>query len=174
MKRGRIVGIVVAFAGGIVVGFASSSPRSTPALYAGKAAHEAALSLLEVARGQAGDGSWENIGVARVYYLMGEKQKAREILDRVMAGKLKGNDWIRIGRLYAEAGQWPKAKDAFDKAVAMEPKDAEYAAEVGAYYNLNGDRDHAEELFARSFARKDDEVWNTLNAAGSYVGVRPQ
>jgi tetratricopeptide (TPR) repeat protein len=174
MKKVHAVSVVLAFAGGIVIGYAASVPRSVPALFTGKAPREAASALLETAHGQAEDGSWENIAVARVYYLMGEKQKAGEILDHVLAGKLKGNDWIRIGRLYAEAGEWPKAKEAFDKAIVLEPKDAEYAAEVGAYYNLNGDRARAEELFARSFARKGDNVWNTLNVAGSYVGVRPQ
>jgi hypothetical protein len=39
---------------------------------------------------------------------------------------------------------------------------------------MRGDRARAEELFAKSFAKKPDEVWNTLNVAGSYVGVEPQ
>lgn len=174
MKRAHAISLVLASAGGIVIGFAASAARSTLALYTGRAPRDAALALLDTAKWQAGNGSWENIAVARVYYLVGEKQKGTEILDHVMSGKLKGNDWIRIGRLYADAGEWPKDCDAFDKAIAMEPKDAEFAAEAGAYYTLNVDRVRAEALLAKSFARKDDEVWNTLDVAGSYVGVRPQ
>ena len=174
MKGSRFLAVAIAFAGGIVVGVAASAPRSVPALYAGKSPKEAAQALLEVAQGQAGGGSWENIGVARVHVLMGETQRGQEILDRVVAGKVKANDWIRIARLWAEAKDWPKARDAFEKAIALDPKDAEYAAEYGAWCNLNGDRARAEELFARSFQLKGDEVWNTANVAGSYVGVPPQ
>ncbi len=45
-----------------------------------------------------------------------------------------------------------KARSAFDKAIAMAPKDEDWQAEVGAYYNLQGDREKAEELFQRSFS----------------------
>jgi len=174
MKTTHGVGIVVAFAIGVAVGLAASGAKSTPDLYSGKKANEAALSLLEVAKEQAGKGSWENIGVARVYLLMGEKGKAEEILDKVRGGKMKKDDWLRVGRAYEEAGEWDRAKDAFGKALSLDAKDAEYHAEIGAYYNLHGDRVRAEELFAKSFGIKSDEVWNTVNVAGSYVKVRPQ
>ena len=54
------------------------------------------------------------------------------------------------------------------------PSPADYQAEIGAFYNLHGDRARAEELFARSFAKDPSDVWATANAAGSYVNVRPQ
>ncbi len=174
MKRVQIAGAALAFAAGIAVGIAASSPKSVPALYAGKSPKEAAAALLAVAEGQAGKGSWENIAVARAYVVMGDAARGGQILDRVLAGKVKGNDFIRIGRLWNEAGNWDKAKEAFDKALAAEPDDAEYQAEVGAWYNIHGDRARAEALFTKSFAKKSDEVWNTLNVAGSYAGVKPQ
>ncbi len=174
MNRVHIAGGAVAFAAGVVVGIAASSPSSDPTLYTGKAPKEAAAALLAVAEGQAGKGSWENIAVARGYILMGDPAKGGQILDRALAGKIKGNDWIRVGRLWNEAGDWGKAQAAFEKALAAAPDDAEYQAEVGAWYNLHGDRARAEVLFAKSFGKKPDEVWNTLNVAGSYVGVRPQ
>jgi tetratricopeptide (TPR) repeat protein len=174
MKRVHVAGVVLVFAAGVVVGLAASSPKSAPALYSGKPPREAAAALLGVAEGQAGKGSWENIAVARGYLLMGDTARGGEILDRVLAGKMKGNDWMRVGRLWGEAGDWDKAKAAFEKALAADPDDAEYHAEVGAWYNLHGDRARAEELFAKSLAKKSDEVWNTLNIAGSYVGVKPQ
>lgn len=55
----------------------------------------------------------------------------------------------------------------------MTRKDAPWLAEIGAYYNLNGDRAKAEEYFARSLALESDEVWSTADMAGSYVGVVP-
>jgi tetratricopeptide (TPR) repeat protein len=174
MKIIRVVGFIAALAVGVVAGIAATAAKSVPALYSGKSPKEAANALLAVAEGQAGKGSWENIAVARGYLLMGDVAMGRKILDRVSAEKMKGNDWIRVGRLWNEAGEWDKAKEAFEKALALEPNDAEYLAEVGAWYNLHGDRVRAEELFARSLAKKNDEVWNTLNIAGSYVGIKPQ
>jgi len=174
MKGTHAALVVSALLAGVVIGVAASAPKSDPSLYAGKSPKEAALALLAVAKPQAGKGSWENIGIGRVYYLMGDKAGGQAIFDRVTAGKIKESDWMRLGRVYEEAKEWEKAKAAFDKALSLDPKDAEKLAEIGAYYNLRGDRAKAEELFARSFQSKSDEVWNTLNVAGSYVGVRPQ
>jgi Flp pilus assembly protein TadD len=62
----------------------------------------------------------------------------------------------------------------FAQALALEPRDAPWLAEVGAYYNLMGERAKAEELFDRSFQKQSDEVWQTANVAGSYLGLEPQ
>jgi tetratricopeptide (TPR) repeat protein len=71
------------------------------------------------------------------------------------------------------AGEWDKARPLFDKVVGMAPKDADWLAEIGSYYNLKGDRAHAEELFARSLAEDPENVYNTTKMAGSYIGVAP-
>jgi tetratricopeptide (TPR) repeat protein len=80
---------------------------------------------------------------------------------------------MRIGRVYWEAKEWVKAQAAFEKALAMEPKDAPWLAEIGAYYKQRGDRAKAEELFDRSFTINSNEVWQKANIAGSYLGVEP-
>jgi tetratricopeptide (TPR) repeat protein len=96
------------------------------------------------------------------------------MFDRVLGGsKAEAGDFIRVGRVYWEAGEWDKAKTTFDKVLSLEPKDADWLAEIGAYYNLKGDRAHAEELFARSLAVDAGNVYNTAKMAGSYVGVAP-
>jgi tetratricopeptide (TPR) repeat protein len=92
----------------------------------------------------------------------------------VLNAKAEAGDWIRAGRLYYQAGEWDKAKSAFDKVVAMKPKDEDWLAEIGAYYNLQGDREKAEELFQRSFSLDPQSLNNLLTAAGSYVGVTPR
>jgi Flp pilus assembly protein TadD len=170
----RMVVVGVAFVAGVVVGVAGSASKADPSMYSGKSSAEAVLALGAAAQSQAGKGSWENIGVARLYYLAGEKANGRAILDRVTAGKMKKDDWLRVGRLFAEAREWDKAQAAFDKAISLDPKDAEYLAEVGAWYNLFGNRAKAEEFFAASLKIKPEEVWNTLNIAGSYAGIKPQ
>lgn len=61
----------------------------------------------------------------------------------------------------------------FHRALAMEPEDEKWLAEIGAYYLLNGDRAGAEALFDRSL-RGGDEMWATVAAAGAYLDVAPQ
>lgn len=173
MNRKTLLVMSLVFVLGVSVGAWAAKKGISSSLYVGKSKKEAAASLLEVARRQAGKGSWENIGVARIYYLGGMKGEGQAIIDSVTAKKPEGGDWMRIGRIYYAAGEWSKAKAAFDTALKLEPKDAPWLAEVGAYYNLQGDRKTAEEMFARSFSLEPDEVWNTADIAGSYIGVTP-
>lgn len=175
MKKAYVVPLLLAFAIGVVAGvLASSGEKVAPMMYVGKTPKDAALGLLTAALKQAGKGSWENIAVGRVYYLMGDKAEGQAIFDRVIATKMKKEDWMRLGRVYVQAKERDKAKAAFDKALALDPKDESNLVEIGAWDNLNGERATAEELFTRAFSLKADEIWLTVNAAGSYVGVRPQ
>lgn len=173
MSRQKVAVMAIVFTVGVVVGAWAAKKGIDSGLYVGRDKKEAASALLDVARKQAGEGSWERIGVARVLYLSGRKAEAQATFDE-LAGKKKpdAGDLIRIGRVYYQAGEWEKAKPMFERALKMESKDAPWLAEVGAYYNLHGDRAKAEEYFARSFAVEQD-VWNTADAAGSYVGVTP-
>jgi tetratricopeptide (TPR) repeat protein len=175
MRKAHAGLAVVALIAGVAIGLAASASKKVePVMYVDRSPKEAALGLLTVALRQAGNGSWENIAVGRVYYLMGDKDEGQAIFDRVIATKVKKDDWMRMGRVYIEAGEWDKAKTAFDKALALDPKDEANLVEVGAYYNLHGDRQTAEELFTRAFRSEPEEIWYTVNAAGSYVGVKPQ
>lgn len=175
MSRTQVAWLGAVFVLGAVVGAtAGGGKKSEPSLFLGKKGKEAARALLEVAKTQAGTGSWENIAIARVYTKLGDDAQAKAILDAVKAGKMKKSDWLRIGRLEAEAGEWDAAREAFEKALLLDPKDADLHAEIGAYHNLHGDRARAEELFTRSFELEPGELWNTVNVAGSYVGLQPQ
>lgn len=173
MRRGTVVLVGAAFVLGTVVGaWARKAPFDT-GLYTGKPPQEAAAGLLATGKTLAGKGSWENIAVGRVYYLSGHKPEGQAIFDAVTAKKGEGGDWFRIGKVYYEAGEWDKAKTAFDKVLQGNPKDEDWLAEIGAYYNLKGDRARAEELFGRSFAGDPENLYNTVKAAGSYVKVVP-
>jgi tetratricopeptide (TPR) repeat protein len=169
----------VIFSGVIVltclsVGIADAKkPESTVRLFAGQPAAAAADALAEVALLQAGGGSWERIAVGRVFYLSGQKERGQAVFDAVLAGDAEPSDWIRIGRVYFEGGNWAEARELFEMVLKKKPKDADWLAEIGAYFNLKGDRDRAEELFARSFAEEPKSDRNTAIAAGSYVGVVP-
>ena len=162
--------IAAAFAAGVVV--AKKNPTS-PDLFLGKDPKAAGDALLGMAREYAGDGSWENIATARVYYLSGRKEEGQKIMDVAIAKKAAPGDWIRIGRVYWEAGDWQKAQAAFDKVLQMAPADADWLAEIGAYYLVKGDRKHAEELFQRSLTADPDNQRNVLRMAGAYLGLMP-
>ena len=147
----------------------------TPELIQNKDAKSAASALLEGALQLAGDGSWERIAVGRAWYLGGDKAKGQEILDGVTNSKrVVASDWFRVGRIYAEAGEWDKARAAFERAVALEPDDDSGAIEFGGLANVNGDRAKADELFLRAMKKKPREFWHWVNAGGSYLGVKPQ
>lgn len=156
---------------GISVGFAAG--KSTPDMYRSKSKIDAGKALLQQARLQAGRGSWERIAVGRVYYLAGMKAEGQAIFDEVLAKKPETSDYFRIARVYREAGEWPKAKEYFDRYVKANPKDDKGLAEVGAYYLMNGDRATAEDLFDKSF-KLESEMWSTVSAAAGYLGVDPQ
>lgn len=173
MKRKSAIALCVVFTLGIAAGAFGKKAFDT-SLYHSKDQKEAGRALLELARQQAGKGSWERIGVGRVYYLGGMKAEGQAIFDEVTGRKPEPTDWWRIGRVYWEAGEWDKAREAFDKSLAANPKDDKGLAELGAYYLLKGDRAKAEELFDRSFSIQSGEVWNTAMVAGSYLGVKPQ
>ena len=175
MSKRTLVYVLAALAVGLVAGraLAKKDPTTTD-LFAGKSPKDAGAALLEKARGYAGTGSWENIAVARVYYLTGQKDEGQKIMDAAIAKKAQDSDWIRIGRVYYEAGEWDKAKAAFDKVLAMAPKDADWLAEIGAYYLVKGDRARAEELFGRSLQEDPENMRNDLRMAGGYLGLAPQ
>ena len=131
--------------------------------------------LLDGALVLAEQGSWERIAVGRAWYLGGDKARGQQIFDGVTSSKkVEGSDWFRIGRVYAEAGEWPKASEAFDKAMAMNADDDSGGLEYGAFANLNNDRAKAEGLFRTAMQKKPKEFWHWVNAGGSYLGVKPQ
>ena len=159
------------FVAGIGVGMAARPDFNSA--YVGKPAPEASRALADIARRMADDDSWELIAVGRVAYLSGDKAQGQAVFDALLYGDHEDSDVYRIGRVYAEAGEWAKAKPLFDGYVQRNPKDKTEIATIGAYYLLNGDRATAEQLFDQAFALKP-ELWATVAAAGAYAGVPPQ
>jgi len=158
---------------GMGVGFAAKSGGMD--LMRGKPPKEAGLAALQQAEKLAGKGSWELLGVARVYYLSGDKATGQALIDRVLNGKPAPSDWQRTGEIYAEAGETAKAEEQFQKVLAADPKqkDDTGRAEIGAWYIRTGQRDKGEELLGQALARNPDENWHYVRAAEAYLGVPP-
>jgi len=166
--------LFVLLVGAATIVWASKKPTIDPAVYQSQQPAQAAERLIEIARTLAGDGSYENIAVGRVLYLTGHKADGQAIFDQQLGAKSKPGDWIRVARIYSEAGEWDKAKPLYDRVADAAPKDEDWLAEIGAQYLLAGDRAHAEELFGRSFAQDPSNRANALKAAGAYLGLAPR
>ncbi|HSY04872.1 MAG TPA: hypothetical protein VK803_02930 [Steroidobacteraceae bacterium] len=162
---------------GIALGVAARTKEKAPGIEVirGKPPKEAAMAALEEAQKLAGTSSWEVLGVARVYYLSGDKARGQTLIDQVVHGKAEASDWQRIGQIYVEANENPRAEEAFQKVLAADPKasDDTGRAEIGAWYIRIGQRDKGEELFAQAFAKNPDETWHYLRAAEAFLGVPP-
>ena len=173
MNRVRILLLCAAcVVGGMHLG-AWASQKADMSLLQGKSPKEAGLAALVEAERVAGKGSWERIGVGRVYYLSGDKAKGQALFDSVINGKPERSDWQRIGAVYAEAGETAKAEECFLK-VLTDPKDDTGASEIGAWYVRTGQREKGEALFAKALARNPGEVWHWVRAAEAYLGVKPE
>jgi tetratricopeptide (TPR) repeat protein len=175
-RRVEVIVVVLALAAGFVTGLAVAKKAPVdPALYVGQEPHDAAVALLTISREQAmRKGTWEKIAVGRLYVLGGMEDEGWSLIEEVAAGKTDASDWMRIGRVYHEAGNWPKAREAFERVLELKPEDEDRLVDIGAHFNVAGDRERAEELFQRSFA-EDSDNWENLAIAGSsYLGVMPR
>ena len=158
-----------------VIAHAAKKNSVSPSVFQGKDPKQVVAALLELARAQAENGTWERIAVGRVHYLSGDKTEGQRIFDQVLlGGKAEDSDRVRIARVYVEAGEWPKAQPIFDAVLRNAKGDEDWHAEVGAYYLLNGDRETAERLFARSFELDPANLYNTLRVASAYAGLAPK
>jgi tetratricopeptide (TPR) repeat protein len=164
---------VVSFVLGAASAYAAKVVFDPKAYYAGKEPKAAAQAMLDRAEVLAEKGSWERIGIGRVYYLSGNKEKGKALFDAVLGGKVAKSDLYRIASVYAQAGEFEKAKPLFERGIAMDPEDDKSIIEAGCWYNLNGDRARAEQLFDSAFAEAPSDMWHYVVAAGSYLGVQP-
>lgn len=170
MKQGHVLAIAAVC---LLLGFSFGlSAKDSPAgigLFRGKPAKEAGRAALVEAVRLAEGGSWELIGVGRVYYLSGDKAKGQALFDLVTSRKPEAGDWQRIGEVYAEAGENDKAEACFQKALS--PKDDTGQSEIGAWYIRIGQREKGEGLFAQALSRNPDDMWHYVRAAEAYLEV---
>jgi len=60
--------------------------------------------------------------------------------------------WARLGNAYFDAGQYPKAIDAYEKSIAVEPDNANVLTDLGVMYRRNKQPEKAVEMFSRAMA----------------------
>jgi Flp pilus assembly protein TadD len=172
-KRGMAL-LGALFCAGMFCGVIAARKTIDPTTYVGKAPAEAGALLAQHARTLAGNGSWERLAVARVLYLGGRKDEGQALIDSVRQGKLESSDLARIARIYLEAGEQERGLKTFEEALAREPGDADLRAEFGAYLNLAGQRERAEQVIGQALEKDGGDVYNVAAVAGSYLGVPPR
>jgi tetratricopeptide (TPR) repeat protein len=172
MRNSRVVITALAcLLVGFGIGLAAKQKPAGVSVFQGKAPKDAGQAALAEAERLAENGSWEQIGVGRVYYLSGNKAKGQELFDRVTGKKPEGSDWQRIGDIYAEAGENAKAEACYQKALAANQKDDTGQSEIGSWYVRTGHREKGEELFAKALDRNPDDMWHYVRMAEAYLGV---
>jgi tetratricopeptide (TPR) repeat protein len=175
MTRSNVLYAVAAFALGATTVLVAKSKVTFDAkdYYTGKDKKTAAAALLKEAEVLAKQDTWERIGIGRVQCVSGDSKSGEAQFDAVLAGKYGKSDLYRIATAYAVAKNWAKAKPVFERAIAMDASDDSGIMKAACWFNLNGERDRAEELFGMAFGKNPDEVWHYILSAGSYVGVEP-
>jgi tetratricopeptide (TPR) repeat protein len=175
MSRSNVLYAVIAFAlGATTVLVAKPKVVFDPkAYYLGKDPKAASAALLAEGERLAGDDTWQRIGVGRVAYLTGDKKKGEALFHSVLEGKHGKSDLYRIATAYAIAKDWDKAKPLFEQAITMDPGDDTGIMKAGCWFNLNGDRKRAEELFGQALGKNPDDEWHYILSSGSYAGVEP-
>jgi tetratricopeptide (TPR) repeat protein len=161
---------------GMAVGLAARQKEPPPPgmeVMRGKPAQEAGLAALAEAEKLAETNSWDVLACARVHYLSGDKARGQAMIDGVISRKAEASDWLRIGEIYAQAGETARAEEAYGKAFAGDPGDDSGRAEVGAWYIRMGQRDKGEELFAQALAKNPGDMWHYVRAAEAFLNVPP-
>jgi tetratricopeptide (TPR) repeat protein len=172
MRNVRLLG--VSFASltlGVCIGLAAKEKLPGIELVRGKPPRDAGIAALQQAEQLAGNGSWELISIARVYYLAGDHARAESLIQRALSHKPKATDFQRVGEIYADAGDKVQADSYFQQALAADPKDDTGQSEMGAWYIRSGQRDKGEELLAKALAKNPEEVWHYVRAGEAYLGV---
>ena len=156
---------------GVGIGMAAKPTGAGISVVAGKSDREAGSAALVEAERLAGKGSWELIGIGRVYYLSGDKAKGEALFTRATSGKQTAGDYQRIAEIYAEAGDDAKAEENYGKMLVLDPADDSQRSEVGAWYIRAGQRAKGEEYLAKAFTTGPRDPSHYVRAAEGFLGV---
>ncbi|HEX6853637.1 MAG TPA: hypothetical protein VF139_19730 [Candidatus Polarisedimenticolaceae bacterium] len=134
----------------------------------------AAAALLAEAEAQAGTGTWERIAIGDVYYRGGDRERGQKYFDAVLGATPEASDFFRVAIVYADGGEWDKAKPLFERGLALKPKDHRGAADAAAWAILYKDREWGEAQFLRAVSEAPGNTYHYVNMAGAYLGLKPR
>lgn len=129
--------------------------RITTEAYHGQAPQQAAGALLDAARGQTEDGSWEEIAIGRIYYLGGRRAEGEALFKAMLDRTQKTSDVYRIARVYMEAGEWPRARPLLERMLTMKEADAGDVLRAARTFAQHKEWQRAKPLFEKFVAMND-------------------
>lgn len=176
MKAYRIAACAaLALVGAVGTAQAGKTTRTATSMYGGQAPQQAATALLEAAKSQAENGSWETIGIGRVLYLGGRKADGEAVFKALLDRTQKTSDVYRIAQVYLEAKEWAKAKPLLERMLTMKEHDAGDVIRVARVYVDRGEFARAKPLFERFLAMDDYDEKEAAEIGAYYLlnGDRP-
>lgn len=170
MKAYRMAtAVALALAGMAGTAQAAKTTRTASTMYSGQAPQQAAAALIEAAKTQTEDGSWEAIGVGRVLYLGGRKADGQAIFDALLSRTQKTSDVYRIALVHMEAKEWAKARPLLDRMLTMKDHDAGDVIRVARKYVEHGEFARARPLFERFLAMDDYDEKEAAEIGAYYL-----
>lgn len=143
--------------------------RAATAMYAGQPPQQAATALLDAAKTQTDDGSWELIGIGRVLYLGGRKAEGEALFKGLLDRTEKTSDVYRIAQVYLEAKEWAKAKPLLERMLTMKEHDAGDVIRVARVYVEQREFARAKPLFERFLAMDDYDEKEAAEIGAYYL-----
>ena len=139
------------------------------AVYAKKGQQEKALQLAQQVEREAPERSYAHVIKGDILYAQGKKQEAEgEYQKAVQKGEaeayLKPVAYNQLGRLYASAGKYDKARGLFDQAVAIDPYYVEGTTNRGRTFEKEGNWEKALEAYRQAVTRDKADTFAAVLA----------
>jgi tetratricopeptide (TPR) repeat protein len=163
------VAVALAIGGMAGTAHAAKMARTASTMYSGQSPQQAAAALVEAAKSQTENGSWETIGVGRVLYLGGRKADGEAIFKALLDRTQKTSDVYRIALVHIEAKEWAKAKPLLDRMLTMKEHDAGDVVRVARQYVEHGEFARAKPLFERFLAMDDYDEKEAAEIGAYYL-----
>lgn len=138
------------------------------AVYARKNQPEKALQLVKEVEKEAPDRSYVNVIKGDILYSQNKKKEAEEAYQKAAKSKeaepyQEAVKYNQLGRLYASSGEYKKAQELYDKAVAIDPYYVEGTTNKGLTYEKEGKWDKALESYRHALeVDKNDSFASVL------------
>ncbi|GAB5404763.1 MAG: hypothetical protein Aurels2KO_29940 [Aureliella sp.] len=105
----------------------------------------------------------------------GELQRATELLEKITSAYAKtALGWIRLGQAYTASRDFPKAEEAFSKALALSPNDVEAVYGFALAAARNGNREEAKQAKERHAVLRAADRQATLEERKTTDDLRNQ
>jgi len=127
------------------------------AVYARKNQPDKALQMVKEVEQEAPDRSYVHVIKGDILYSQNKKKEAEEAYQTAAKKKdaepyQEGVKYNQLGRLYASSGDYKKAQELYDKAVAIDPYYIEGTTNKGLTYEKEGKWDKALESYRQALA----------------------